>query len=97
VAGFAALWVRADCSATSAITPASPRDSGWRLYFLWDLLHLQHGRWRWRHPDAHAAASPLRGDAARRASDVGIMLTANLISLTPGTLSVDVAGPAHAC
>jgi multicomponent Na+:H+ antiporter subunit E len=63
---------------------------GLALYFLWDLIS---STWTvalavlFRH---HLGRSRFVEMPLDVQSDFGIMLTANLISLTPGTLSVDV-------
>jgi multicomponent Na+:H+ antiporter subunit E len=91
VAGFIALGAFNESYAGARYHRRTFATFGLALYFIWDLLRsswqvvlatlFQHHRGKSRFVEM-----PLDVE-----SDFGIMLTANLISLTPGTLSVDVA------
>ena len=90
VAGFLALWAFADVYSGTRYHHRVFATAQLILFFLWDLLSSnvqvawavlrQHHRGRSRFVEM-----PLDVE-----SDFGVMLVANLITLTPGTLSVDV-------
>jgi multicomponent Na+:H+ antiporter subunit E len=91
VAGFIALGAFSEVYTDNRYHRRTYAVFGLALYFVWDLLV---STWQvataviFRH---HMGRSRFVSMPLDVESDFGIMLTANLISLTPGTLSVDVA------
>ena len=89
--GFGAIWISGDLFGAPRYHARVFGAVKLALYFLWDLVTSSI-------TVAHDILTPT--DYSRPAflempldarTDVEIMLTANLISLTPGTLSVDVS------
>ena len=89
--GFAALWIAAGLFGQSRYHTRLAGVVGLFLYFLYDLVQSSlKVAWDVLTPTLHARPAfvemPLDAE-----SDAEIVLTANLISLTPGTLSIDVS------
>jgi multicomponent Na+:H+ antiporter subunit E len=89
--GFAALWVARDLFGESNYHRRVANGVRLAAYFLYDLVTSSLVvAWDILTPTLHArprfVEMPLDAE-----SDMEILLTANLISLTPGTLSVDVS------
>ena len=91
VLGYVVLWLARDVLQSSEYTARVPRLIEFALYFLWELL-LSNLRVAYdvltprHHMRPGIIALPL--DAT---TDGEITLLANFISLTPGTLSLDVS------
>ena len=91
VAGYAVLWLARPILGPTGYFSRLPRAVGFAAFFLWELV-LSNLRVAWdvltprsyRRPGV--VAVPL--DAT---DDVEITLLANLITLTPGSLSLDVS------
>ena len=89
--GFGALWLARDLLGETTYFARIPRLVGFLAYFLWELL-LANLRVAYdvvtprHHMRPGIIALPL--DAR---TDLEITLLANVISLTPGTLSLDVS------
>lgn len=91
VAGYGVLWLARPLLGETRYFTRLPRAIGFAGFFLWELV-LSNLRVAWdvltprayRRPGV--VAVPL--DAA---TDVEITLLANLVTLTPGTLSLDVS------
>lgn len=91
VAGYGVLWLARPLLGETRYFTRLPRAIGFAGFFLWELV-LSNLRVAWdvltprayRHPGV--VAVPL--DAS---TDVEITVLANLVTLTPGTLSLDVS------
>ena len=90
-AGFAALYVARGMFGPTDYFRRSTAVAGLLLYFLYDLVRSSIAVVREvLTPSTHSRPRLVEMPLDAK-SDLEIMLTANLITLTPGTLTVDVA------
>jgi multicomponent Na+:H+ antiporter subunit E len=89
--GFAALWIASDLFGDARYHKRFAGALGLLAYFLYDLVKSSLVvAWDVVTPTLHARPYFLEMPLSAE-TDVEIMLTANLISLTPGTLAVEVS------
>lgn len=92
VFGYAALWVARPLYGDTAYFRRVVGGIGFLLYFLKELaVSSLRVAYDVVTPPIHARPGVIRVPLEAR-TDLEIMLLANLISLTPGTLSLDVSG-----
>lgn len=92
VLGYAALWVARPLYGDTAYFRRVGGGIGFLLYFLKELVVSSlRVAYDVVTPPIHARPGVIRVPLEAR-TDLEIMLLANLISLTPGTLSLDVSG-----
>ncbi|MFP4158071.1 MAG: Na+/H+ antiporter subunit E [Desulfobacterales bacterium] len=92
VIGYAALWVTRPLYARAGYFERVPRLLKLAGTFLWQLL-VSNFRVLWDVVTPRHISSPaVIGVPLDAETDFEIMLVANIISLTPGTLSLDVSG-----
>ncbi|MEO1092783.1 MAG: Na+/H+ antiporter subunit E [Pseudomonadota bacterium] len=91
VGGFAGLWATRQLYGPNRYFERTFAAIGLVLFFLYDLVRSSVGV-IWDIITPEMLARPRMIEVPLDAeSDLAIMLTANLVSLTPGTLSIDVS------
>lgn len=90
--GYAALWVTMPLYGSTRYFSRVGKSAKLALSFIWQLL-VSNFRVLWDVVTPRNISSPaVIGVPLDASSDFEIMLVANIISLTPGTLSLDVSG-----
>lgn len=89
--GYLALWITQPLYGQSRYFQRAPKAAGLVAYFLVELL-VSNLRVFWDVvTPRHISRPGIVGVPLRAKTDLEILLLANLISLTPGTLSVDLS------
>jgi multicomponent Na+:H+ antiporter subunit E len=89
--GYAALWITQPLYGRSRYFQRAPKTARLAGYFLMELM-LSNLRVLWDVvTPGHISRPGIVGVPLRAKSEMEILLVANLISLTPGTLSIDLS------
>ncbi|MGA6924169.1 MAG: Na+/H+ antiporter subunit E [Desulfosarcina sp.] len=89
--GYAVLWIAQPLYGTSRYFERTPKTARLLGYFLMDLF-LSNLRVLWDVvTPRHISRPGIVGIPLNARTDLEILLVANLISLTPGTLSIDLS------
>lgn len=89
--GYAALWITQPLYGASRYFQRAPKTGRLLGYFLMELI-LSNLRVLWDVVTPGQISRPgIVGIALRAKTDLEILLVANMISLTPGTLSIDLS------
>jgi multicomponent Na+:H+ antiporter subunit E len=93
--GYAALWLTQPLYGQSRYFQRAPKTARLIGYFLMELM-LSNLRVLWDVvTPGHISRPGIVGVPLRAKSEMEILLVANLISLTPGTLSIDLSEDRH--
>ena len=91
VVGYAALWISKPLYPDAAYFVRAPRVLRLAGYFLYQLI-VSNFRVMWEViTPRHSSRPGIIGIDLAARTDLEIMLVANMISLTPGTLSLDIS------
>lgn len=89
--GYLALWISKPLYPDATYFVRAPRVLRLTAYFLYQLV-VSNFRVMWEVITPHQRSRPgIIGIELAARSDLEIMLVANMISLTPGTLSLDIS------
>lgn len=91
ILGYLALWITQPLYGRSGYFQRAPKAVRLVVYFLFELLHSNlRVFWDVVTP-GHISRPGIVGVPLSAEKDIEILLVANLISLTPGTLSIDLS------